>query len=139
MGIGSIGGCNVTFGRMFRFTLEANNLPKHFVKSVNVDYHNKTIKFVCMDAQIGDEGFHGLVWAYRLSKKLLLEETLTLTAYDGCGTTLYEVKFFDLSLAGHTSEFDYMPSDESTQTVTVKFKEYGLDLPNCKVADLKSD
>ena len=62
-----------------------------------------------------------MVWADRLQKGRIPDESMTFTAYDGCGKPLYKVKFSNLSVADWTASFDYSNSEISTTDVKINF------------------
>lgn len=123
MGIGVLGTSHITFARKFRWTLGAEHLPEHFMKTVSIDYANNKLTFEYYDVLNGDTGFDALVWADQIQRKLLPYEFLVFQTFDGCGTELYRVLFEQLSILEHNSAFDYASSDESIQRVTVGYKK----------------
>lgn len=126
MGLGTLGNENINFVYKSRFTLNGNTLPESFVKSVKIDYFNKILKFSYIDNIENGKGIQGLIWAKSLSEGCIKNEELTLITYNEIGKTLYKVKFYNLSLEGHTSDFDYSLSEVSTQEITVNFEKYSL-------------
>lgn len=125
MGIGELGSPNITFARKFRWTMKGQNLPPDFFKTLNINHKEKTIEFDYYEVlNTQDTGFHAQVWADELGLKHLLDETLTLQAYDGCGTVLYTTEFFNLTLLEDNISFDYESSDISTRHIKVAYEHH---------------
>ena len=131
MGIGPLGSPDLIFSRKFRWTLEGQHLPAHFVKNVKFDYVNKKITFEYYDVATSTDGFHALVWADHLGKRKLPDETLTFSTYDGCGVELDRQIFKGLKLLAHYCDFDYASSDEATQNIVVSYEYINIELLVC--------
>jgi len=128
MGIGDLGKPETIFSRKFRWTLAGEHLPDTFIKCVSFDYVNRTIKFAYYDVTTGKDSMHALVWADMLAKRQLFNETLTFTALDGCGKSLYTLTFKNLSLVSHGADFDYSSNDVATTVITVKYSHMSKDI-----------
>lgn len=135
MGIGPIGDPSVIFARKFRWTLEADNLPPHFMKWVKFDYAERTIEFAYYDVFFEDQGVHALSWASKISGDKLPKETMTFTTYDGCGHALYTAKFQGLNIVKHHSDFDYSSSEASEQIISVGYHQAEFEVHEQKPAE----
>ena len=133
MGIGDLIKPSVTFARKFRWTLESEGLPEYYVKKLNIDYFNKTLKFeyydVC-DSEGG--GFHIFNWLENM--KNYASDRMMFRLYDGCGYEMFKVDFSSLTLLEHHADYDYELSEISTQVVALKYGHHQFE---CSYGNLR--
>lgn len=108
--------CNsLVMARNFRWTLEAEKLPPHFMKACEFDYKNKTITMTAYEVAAPNSM---LEWMSSI------QEPLTFTQFDGCGEPICEKKMYGLEIVECKSgPLDYSSSDTSTVTAKVRFEE----------------
>lgn len=105
----------MVFARNFRWTLEAEKLPPHFMKACQFDYKNKTVTMTAYEVAAPDSL---LEWVSSV------QEPLVFTQFDGCGEPICEKKMYGLEVVAVSSgPLDYSNSDISTITATLKFEE----------------
>jgi len=122
MGIGRIGRPDIEFVQKFRWTLKATSLDYSFMKGVDLDFHNKLVKFESYE--VIDPFELAEIDVQQWVEKDISEEVMTFTTFDGCGTKLYEYKFYDLKIVADNASFDYSEGDPSLREVTVSYDRY---------------
>lgn len=132
MGIGELGKPDLVFSRKFRWTLRGTRLPEHFAKTVSFDFVKRQLSFTYYDiCHVGKDGMHALVWVDLIERHQVPHEFLVFTTFDGCGSPLYRLAFFDLKILEHSSDFDYASSEESCQHITVGYQHCSKELLCC--------
>lgn len=137
MGIGKLGDPQITFLRKFRFTLSGEHLDEDFNHSVTVDWLRQTIKLLAYEVYI-DGKIPIWEWADAMQQRKHPDESLTLTAYNGMGTSIYRKKLEGLELIGRENKFDYSSSDAVFHEVTLQYNKVS-DLQSVVKKDIKDE
>jgi hypothetical protein len=121
MGIGIIGGPDVVFVRQFRWTFATGKNIEYFVKNVSFDHLNRVINVSIMEVALsGSEELDLHAWL----ESDLEKEKIVFTTYDGCGQSIYEYEFKNLTLLSDCSAFDYASSEVSIRNISLKYEEF---------------
>lgn len=134
MGIGEIGN-QITFPRTFRFTIQPTKKPgiQQFVKRLTVNYLDKLLELSVYE--LNDMRTHD--WIVEMDQPGY-QDDFRLTAYDGCGKSIYILDFEGVKIYSHEVEYDYAKSDVVTHKIMLTFekmnkKESNYDPPNRNV------
>lgn len=118
MGLGELSSPDLTFVRRFRWTLCAPNLPEYLVTRAAFYFHNHKIKVGFLEVVDGDLDCQIHNW---------LEHPrgpLDFTTYDGCGTALYQYRFFNPAVEYDRTSFNYESSDISIRKVRLRYTRH---------------
>lgn len=123
MGIGPMGQSDAIFVRKFRWTLETEKLPEHFMKCVKLNFKKKTVNFSCYEVILREDQSSEIAIQKWLDMPDHKDETMTFTTYDGCGDVIYQMKFSGIEVVNDESDFDYASSEASVREVTVTWNK----------------
>ena len=125
MGIGALGGGDVTFARKFRWTLSSKEIPLELItRIVHVDFIKKLLQLDLMMIYCENKDVMVDEWLGKIIDKSLREK-LCLTTYDGCGNVLDQYTFDIDDVKEQIMDFDYASSDVLNMNVTLSFRQYG--------------
>lgn len=121
MGMGILGDPGLIFARQFRVIFAPDGIPKEFIKDVSIDYFNKIINLSVYDVAYKDSGFHAFKWVDDLEKGI--NNHAKMTYYDGCGTALFEMDFYEIEVTEFKEDcLKSDSSDVSTPKLSLKYK-----------------
>lgn len=103
--------------RKFRWILEGNNIPYQFVKSVNIDWANKSVYVDIIEVESPS------VWDWFWSN--YANGDYCFTTYNSRGEEIYRHTFKDCVVSPFgLQKFDYANSSESVLNLRIDFTHY---------------
>lgn len=97
--------------RKFRWTLEADGLPPHFMESVKFDYVNQRVSFSILETT----AHNPLKW---IENPI---EPLIFTNYSAQGDEIQKTEFFGLQVTKCESSYDYKSTEVAKLDTAVKY------------------
>lgn len=109
---------NTVVPRKSRWTLAHADYPIHWwIKSIKADYVNKEMHIEAYDDAKGDV----FTWTQALLLHPKEHGPLTLSHLDGSGQTISSLKFLDLKLGTHHTEYAYGVNDVLQHKITISY------------------
>jgi len=123
MGIPAVLGSPTTvFPRTFRFLFVPKKNPdlQYLVTKVSIDFYQQSLDAHIMEVA---PDLDSQDWIINMGEDREYVDDYTLTALDGCGTTLYTLEFIGMKAIWHNVEYDYAKSDVVTHHVGFEYEE----------------